>query len=800
MTENKRIGRPAHIYPVEPWRVVEEEFSLKYLSSMETLFTVANGYIGIRGSFEESSPKHQAGTYVNSFYESWPIAYGENAFGFARTGQTIVPVPDATIMKLYADDEPFTLKTANLLEYERSLNMKSGTLDREILWETSAGKKISIKTQRLTSLEYRHLAAISYEVTVLNTDAPLLISSKLENQQHSYAGTSDPRQTQGFQDQVLVTKAYKNEDNRIVFGYQTKSSKMTLGCGIDHVIETKCPYKTEVHKMNDSGKLVFTIDAKAGKSFKIIKYISYHTSHSAPANELCDRVNRTLDRARRDGYPALVKHQQKYLDKFWKYSDVEVKGNDLIQQTIRFNLFHICQATARAEGVGVPAKGLTGNGYEGHYFWDAEIYIIPFLIYTSPMIARNLIRFRYSYLDKARERAKEVNQKGALFPWRTINGEEASAYYAAGTAQYHINADIVYAMRKYVEITGDEAFLEDVGGELLIETARLWFDLGFFSERKDGRFCLHCVTGPDEYNTVVNNNTYTNLMARENLWYAAEVIGRFQVEKPELFESLTHKTSLKVHEIEDWRRAADLMFIPFDEKAGINPQDDDFLDREVWDFENVPKDKYPLLLHFHPLVIYRHQVIKQADIVMAMFLLGDEFSEKQKRKNFEYYDPLTTGDSSLSACIQSVLAFEIGDNEKGIKYARRAAMMDLADLAGNVKDGCHIASMGGFWMALIYGFAGMRDYGGFITFKPKTTTLISGLRFSLRVKKQVLGVEMDFNKNKVTYCLKEGKKLLFAHNDKEMTVTHVKPVIEAIKKAKTPKKPLKRKHRPVRTK
>lgn len=770
MIRNEDNRRPRHIYPVEPWRLVEKEYSPDYLSSMETLFTVANGYIGIRGSFEENAPVEHKGTYVNAFYESWPIAYGENAFGFARTGQTIVPVPDATIIKLYVDDEPFKLKDADLASYERALNMKSGTLDREILWETSAGKKVLIKTQRLVSFEYRHLVAMSYEVTVLNSDAPLLISSKLECQHQTAGREGDPRKSRSFAGNVLIPKSHGNRDNRITFGYQTKTSGMTLGAGIDHVITTNCAYQKEVHTTSDSGKLVLKIDAKKKQSFKIIKYVSYHTSNSAPTNEMCDRVNRTLDRSVIDGYPKLLKLQQKFMDDFWEKSDVVVTGNDLIQQTIRFNLYHICQATARAENVGVPAKGLTGDGYEGHYFWDTEIYIVPFLVYTSPRVARNLIRFRYSYLDKARERAEQVNQKGALFPWRTINGDEASSYYAAGTAQYHINADIIYAMRKYVQVTGDKKLLEDIGAEMLIETARLWYDLGFFSDRKDGQFVIHGVTGPDEYNTVVNNNTYTNLMARENLWYAAEILSDLARDKPALFASLVHKTKLDPFEIENWKEAADAMYVPFDEKTGINPQDDAFLDREIWDFKNVPKDKYPLLLHFHPLVIYRHQVIKQADIVMAMFLLGDEFTQKQKRKNFEYYDPLTTGDSSLSACIQSVLAFEVGDKDKAIEYARKAALMDLEDLAGNVKDGCHVASMGGFWMSLIYGFAGMRDYDGNISFEPRHDALIDGLNFSLLIRGQSLEVKMDFKRDQMTYKLKKGKKLTIRHYDRPITL------------------------------
>ncbi|MDB4285415.1 glycoside hydrolase family 65 protein, partial [bacterium] len=423
---------------------------------------------------------------------------------------------------------------------------------------------------------------------------------------------------------------------------------------------------------------------------------------------------------------------------------------------------------------GVPAKGLTGQAYEGHYFWDSEIYVMPFLVYTAPRLARNMLKYRYSILDKARERAREVNQKGALFPWRTINGEEASAYYAAGTAQYHINADIIYALKKYVDVTGDEEFLFQYGAEMLVETARLWEDLGFYLDGNGNRFHIHGVTGPDEYNTVVNNNTFTNLMARENLWYAVETVEKLKKADPDRFSALVHDTKLKEGEVAAWKKAADSMYVPFDEDKGIHPQDDDFLNKEIWDFAGTPIEKYPLLLHYHPLVIYRYQVVKQADVAMAMFLLGHEFTEEQKKRNFNYYDPLTTGDSSLSACIESILAWELGYEEKAISYFRYALLMDLADVGGNVKDGVHIASMGGTWIAVVYGIAGLRDWNGRISFHPKLPEKTCLLNFRLTIRGRLL--EVDMKREGVTYTLIEGEGLNFEHCGEEITLSPGSPV------------------------
>ncbi len=782
MIRGERLQAPEYVYPPDEWRLVEKKFYPDFLPATETTFATANGYLGLRGSFEEGAPVFESGTFVNGFYESWPIVHGEEAYGFAETGQTIVNLTDTKIIRLYVDDEPFYLPTANLISFERALNMKSGTLDREILWETPAGKQVSIKSRRLVSFEHRHLAAIHYQVTVLNAEAPIVISSEMITEHIHQGSEGDPRLARGFRGRVLIPRVNYVNDRRIVLGYVTNNSKMNLACGVDHAFETACPYSYESKCSEDSGKVVFSIEARPGVPVTLTKYMSYHTSRRSPPGELCERAERTLDRAVGQGFYAVLAGQEQYMDDFWRRSDVQIVGDpanaarptEAIQQAIRFNLFHILQAAGRAEGTGIPAKGLTGEGYEGHYFWDTELYLLPFLIYTSPRIAKNLLKFRYSYLDKARERAQQVNQKGALFPWRTISGEEASAYYAAGTAQYHINADIMYALKKYTNATGDEEFLYDIGAEMLVETARLWVDLGFYSERKGGKFCIHGVTGPDEYNTVVNNNTFSNLMARENLRYAAETVESLRDKKPELFAVLVHKTGVEMSEVEAWKKAAENMYIPFDEKMGIHPQDDSFLEKEPWDFANTAVDKYPLLLHYHPLVIYRHAVLKQADVVLVMFLLGHEFSAEQKKRNFDYYDPLTTGDSSLSACIQSIVAFEVGYPEKGIEYARYAVLMDLADIAGNVRYGCHIASMGGTWMVFVYGSAGMRDYDGRLSFRPKPPKVLERIRFPLTVRGQVL--EVDIQREATTYSLREGDGLVIWHEDEEIRLSRENPV------------------------
>jgi alpha,alpha-trehalose phosphorylase len=593
----------------------------------------------------------------------------------------------------------------------------------------------------------------------------VVLSSEIVNRQDADAGdlpaperSGDPRLATSPRERVLHEQCRALDGMRLLVGYRTAQSGMTLGVGVEHLVDTALGHGVRADATGDRDKVVVTAQASPGLPLRLTKFITYQSSGAVPASELVERCGRTLDRVSGAGFASLRRGQRQQLDHFWDRADVRIEADDepdRLQQAVRWNLFQVAQATWRAEGSGVAAKGLTGHAYEGHYFWDTEIYVLPFLAYTQPRIARNLLRFRHAMLPQARERARELNQHGALFAWRTINGEEASAYYQAGTAQYHINADIAYAVRRYAQVGGDEDFLLEVGAEILVDTARLWEDLGFYDHR--GRFHIHGVTGPDEYTTVVNDNAYTNLMARMNLSFAAWYVRELQDERPAEYRALATETGLHQSEIEAWVRAAEAMHVPYDRRRGINPQDANFLEREVWDLEGTPPERFPLLLHYHPLVIYRYQVIKQADIVLAMFLLGDEFSLERKRANFDYYDALTTGDSSLSACVQCVIAAEIGDEERALEYFRYALLMDLADVAGNVSDGVHIAAAAGSWMAIVNGFGGVRDYEGRLSLDPHLPRTWHSLEFSLRFRDRQLRIRLSHGEER--YTLEEGQAL-----------------------------------------
>ncbi|WP_353815088.1 glycoside hydrolase family 65 protein [Agromyces sp. SYSU T00266] len=776
------------IFPIDEWALVETEFGVDDMGRTETLFAVGNGYLGLRGNVEEGRDGHVHGTFINGFHETWPIRHAEEAFGFARVGQTIVNAPDAKIIRLYVDDEPLVITEAEIMGYERRLDFRLGVLSRRIEWRTPSGKRVLITSRRMVSFTDRHLGVIDYEVELLDADAAVTISSQILNRQDGRdeyrggvteaPGAFDPRKAETFTERVLQPRVQKkSEDGRYVLGYQTTNSKMAIAVGAQHSITTDNEFSESSSIGDDLAKHIYRVRARKGVPIRITKLISYHTARKVPARELVDRCERTLDRGAEVGVAELFAQQRSWLEDFWARSDVEIAGQPELQQATRWNLFQLVQATARTDGGGVAAKGVSGSGYGGHYFWDSEIYVMPYLSYTAPIVARNVLRFRQRMLEPARARALEMNQHGALFPWRTINGLESSAYYAAGTAQYHIDADISYALCQYVAATGDEDFLARGAIDILVETARMWEDLGFWRTNTDDVFHIHGVTGPDEYTTVVNDNLYTNVMARANLSAAAGAVDNLQVLDPHAHKRLVERLGVTPAEVAGWRRAAAYMHIPFDEKLGVHPQDAAFLEKELWDLEHTPDNRLPLLLHYHPLVIYRFQVLKQADVVLALYLQGDRFTTEEKLADFEYYDPLTTGDSTLSAVVQSIIASEVGYHELALRYFRSALFVDLADLHHNAADGVHVASTGGVWAGLVSGFGGFRDHNGRFTFDPRLPDGWDRLSFRLTIRGA--RIRVDLTEEAIRFRLETGgpdASMLLEVRGEEVVVTADTPV------------------------
>ncbi|MFO7850530.1 MAG: beta-phosphoglucomutase [Spirochaetia bacterium] len=758
----------------DPWKIIETGFSPDTMAEGESIFALANGHIGIRGAFEEGTKSWNRGVYLNGFYEERPIVYGEKAYGFPEHGQTMLGVADGSKVEIKVNGMPLNLAEGTVTSYKRELDMREGVLRRTFTWTAPRGEELTFCFERIVSLSRIKGAAIRISIELAEGTAELSFLSSLDGTKTEQVDNNDPRVGAPFGEDVLLYSGHETKEEKLYLEGRTVNSHLSFAAAADHCVEGLLDIKRESLKGKREVGVLFTGTIKAGEEVGLSKFIAYDKCTSDNNETLYPTVFREVEELKERGFNFLLSEQAAYLCEFWKCSDVEIEGDSALQQGIRFNIFNLLQSVGKDGRTSIAAKGLTGDGYEGHYFWDTEIYVLPFFIYTNPAIARKLLEYRYSILPRARERAGELSQKGALFPWRTINGKEASAYYPAGTAQYHIDADIAYGVKRYLNASGDSSFLP-CAAEILIETARMWYDLGWFNSRRDGAFCIDGVTGPDEYTALVNNNYYTNIMARDNLCFAADTVEKLKRESPEEYAGIEEKLGFEEEEALNWRRAADAMWLPYEKGRGIHPQDDSFLNKEVWPIESIPEEKRPLLLHYHPLVIYRHQVIKQADTVLALFLQGDEFSIAEKKRDFDYYDRLTTGDSSLSPCVQSIIASEVGYEELAYSYFTRTARIDLDDVNGNVRDGLHTAAMAGTWASIVQGFAGMRDYGGMLSFCPRLPRGWKRLSFNLTVGGVLL--EVTITHNEVAYTLKEGESLGIVHRGKEHKVYSGSPLV-----------------------
>jgi alpha,alpha-trehalose phosphorylase len=744
-------------YGTEPWRLVENRLDLDLLAQSESVFALSNGHIGLRGNLDEGDPHGLPGSYLNSFYEVRPLPYAEAGYGFPETGQTVINVTNGKIIRLLIDDEPFDIRYGTLHSHERVLDMRAGTLTRQVDWSSPAGARIKVTSVRMVSLSQRAIAAINYTVEPVDKTLRLVMQSELVTNEEVPQVRKDPRLSVFLQSPLVSEdhQIYDGELARVVLVHKTRASRLRMAAGMSHEITGPERMRTGTECFPDLGRTFVAAEVAPGEKLRIVKYLGYGWSSQRSRAALMDQVVGALAGARLTGWDGLLAEQRAYLDEFWDGADVELDGAAEIQQAVRFGLFHILQAGARAENRPIAAKGLTGTGYDGHTFWDTETFVLPVLMYTQPSVAADALRWRHLVLPEARQHAANLGLAGAAFPWRTIRGQETSGYWPAGTAAFHVNADIADAVVRYLDATEDAEFEQDVGLELLAETARLWRSLGHYDAM--GRFRIEGVTGPDEYSAVKDNNVYTNLMAQRNMAYAADAAMRLAVAAKAL--------GVTTEEAASWRDAAAAMYIPVDERLGVHPQHEGFTDYARWDFKNTPEDHYPLLLHYPYFQLYRKQVVKQADLVLAMHLRPDAFTAEQKARNFAYYEPLTVRDSSLSACTQAVIAAEVGQLDLAHDYLAEAALIDLRDVQHNTSDGVHMASLAGAWIALVAGFGGMRAGASALTFSPRLPNGISQLRFRLRYRGRKLRVTIT--PGRARYELLGGEPMAVVHHGKE---------------------------------
>jgi len=768
------IQHPA--YPVEPWCLRETELNLDVLAQSESLFALSNGHIGWRGNLDEGEPFGLPGSYLNGFYELSPLPYAEAGFGYPESGEVAINATSGKLIRLLVNDEPFDVRYGQLRAHERCLDFRAGVLSRTAEWCSPVRRTVRVRSTRLVSLVQRAVAAICYEVEPLDGPARVVVQSELVANQWLPPPSDDPR-VAAVLEAPLRSQENSAGDARATLVHRTERSRLLVAAAMDHVVDG--PQSTQViaESEPDLGRVTITAALEPGQTLRLVKFVAYGWSAVRSQPGVRDQAGAALTAARQTGWEGLLAEQRACLDDFWERADVEVDGDAEVQQAVRFGLFHIHQAAARAEGRAIPAKGLTGPGYDGHAFWDTETFVLPLLTYTVPGAAADELRWRHSTLPMALARARQLGLRGAAFPWRTITGKECSAYWPAGTAAFHVAADVADAVVRYVGATLDDEFERAVGVELLVETARLWRSLGHHDAH--GRFRIDGVTGPDEYSALADNNVYTNLMAQHNLDAAAAAAERQPDRATEL--GVDHE------EIAAWRSAAEAMTLPYDEELGVHQQAAGFTEHEVWDFAATTADQYPLLLHFPYVQLYRKQVVKQADLVLAMHKRSEAFTAAQKARNFAYYEAITVRDSSLSACTQAVIAAEVGHLELAHDYLVESALMDLDDREHNTRDGLHLAALAGTWTALVAGLAGTRERDGTVAFAPRLPEGITRLAFAISLYGRRLRVEVT--SAAATYALLEGAPLQLVHHGEPITVTTGEPLSRPIVRIVAPAEP-----------
>jgi len=717
----------------------------------ETLFHVANGYLGVRGNLEEGSddPKSIRGCYINGFYDSVELSYPERLYGFPQHAQRMINLPDVQTMKVLFNGNML----ANAIECERELDTSLGITKRRMKYAVDSGY-ITATFIRMASFTHSELFLTLLEIEAENITGNLEIHAGIDCNVENYTNPDDPRVAAEAIKHFSMTKAEKLVDGGFV-------KCTTSGSGLDFAVVQRLKVSNgqiEAGKTSDGiGIKVSSIEINANAkgpeaTIVIEKYTALSDSrrqsnpfkHAMEITEKCMTI----------GVESLIEEQKAYLDEFWNVAAIETEGFAEAQEALEFNLYQLLQSTGRDGLSSIAAKGISGEGYEGHYFWDSEIYIFPFFLFTKPEIAKSMLDYRYSILDGAKAHAEIMGHtKGALYPWRTISGSECSSYYPSGSAQYHINGDIAHAFMQYWYATADMDYMAHKGAEVLVETARLWLDVGHYDSK--GKFNIHAVTGPDEYTCVINNNYYTNRCAQANLQGAADICKMLWQENAA--EQVENATGITLEEVELFEKAAANMLLPYDEERNIHAQDDSFLEKRIWDISQTPKEKFPLLLHYHPLHLYRHQVCKQADTVLAHVLYEDGVEESTMLNSFNYYEKITTHDSSLSKCAFCIMASRLGMDDKAYDYFNDILWTDIKDLHGNVKDGLHTANLGGSWLAVVMGFAGMRINEKGLHFKFTQPEKWDKTSFRLRYLDCLLNIQMDCGK--VTINLEEGKSV-----------------------------------------
>lgn len=748
-------GRP-YSYEIDEEAFTEKEIDCEDTGHMESVFALGNGYLGLRGTYDERDEliKETSGMYINGIFETEPIVHPWPCKGFAKNEEYTVNLCDWRIIEVYIDGEKACFSNG-LNNHIRRLDFTRGETVRCFEFTSKSGKSVKVESVRIVSLNRPHSAQIRYTVTSANFDGEIEIhSSVIKN-----TLINGKKATYTVKENV--------DKSSLMLETSTIKTNMHVAASIEHNVNAES-FSDEYINNENSYTYIVRADIKCKESVIIVKYAAFYSCEDKTA-DICDLAMSETHENMSLGFDRLRSEQSEAWKKHWEYGDIKIDGNKADQQAVRFSMFHLRSQLPTVNNASIGATGLTGPNYSGKVFWDTEMYLMPYYLFTDPEKCKGLIMYRVKLLDKARKRAKEIGNDGALYSWCSIDGEETSVVFEASTAEYHINADIAYAVWRYEKATGDSDFVYENCAEMIFETAKFYAHRGTFVEAHDGRFCINSVCGPDEYACGVNNNCYTNFMVQFHLRYALKIFADMKKKEHEKLNEIINKISLDDNELKLWREAANKMYYKINEKYGIYEQDDRFVYNDAVDMETIPKN-YDIRHLYHPLDLWRIQVLKQADVVLLQFILGDRFTLDEKKRNYDYYEPKTNHGSSLSAAIHSIMANEIGYADDAYEYFRSGAYMDIGDFKKNTDGGIHIACHGGVWMSVINGFLGMRLYDGGLHFKPDIPKQWG--RVQTKLIYRGARIEISADENSCTFTLINEKSVKFTVHGEEAELTN----------------------------
>ena len=732
------------------WHIAENAWEPQMQALRETQFTIGNGYVSSRGSLEENPYDSYAGTYIAGLFDNTGAQVTE-----------LVNTPNPFFFKIVSQGEKLDNIAMDIAEHKRILDMKNGLLYRRTIFSNSKKKRFSYQSLKFISMGNKHMGVMRIYLTPLDSAASFTIQVGVD------ASTINKGVlTEGRKKHYYITDLSK-VGNMHYTSVETFQHNIHIGYACHLTVKHR-------NKHFYVSRPVFKLKLKKGETVCFTKIFSVYTSRRFNTVDLKRVAINATRKSEKAGFEKLIKNHKDAWKKRWTIADIRIKGDEDVERALRFNVYHMLICAPEREGqASIGARTLSGEGYRGHVFWDTEIFILPFFIYTFPKIAKNLLMYRYHRLNAARKIAKERGYKGALFPWESADsGEDTTPTWAKGLdgsiieihtmdQEEHINSDIAYGIWHYYEATKDEDFLLNFGAEILFSTARYWSSRVRLNE-KTKKYEINGIIGPDEFHENVDNNAFTNAMARANLLLAYGAYAMMKEKKPSKLEKLQRKLRLRVSEIRKWRHIASSIKIPYSKKRKLIEAFDGYFKKKDVAITNIDKNFMPVFPEgISPRNVGKTQLIKQADVVMLLYLLHELFSLEEKKRNFSYYEKRTLHKSSLSVSTHSIIAAEIGNKEKAFLYFFKSLMADLKNAHGNTSEGIHAASLGGTWKIIINGFAGMRIKNGTLTFNPRLPDRWKEIEFKIRWTGYILNISVFHDKIQISYRLKRKKDVIF---------------------------------------